>query len=67
MEFKYVLLSYVYTYYCQGTEERDNATALLYVPEDACFEDVRSLLFQRRNKYGHEIDIDSIIDETIKW
>jgi len=68
MEWKYVLLEYNYTYYCQGTEEQDHAFALIHCPEDCSFNNVRSTLFNTRNvEYYHEIDIDSIKDMTIEF
>lgn len=65
---KYVLLEYNYTYYCQGTEEHDHAFALIHCPEDCSFNNIRSTLFNARyRKYDHEIDIDSVKDMTIEW
>ena len=68
MNFVYKLFKYNYTYYVQGTEEQDTEYSLLYVPEDASFNNNRSTLFQRRNeKNYHEIDIESVVDLTIKF
>lgn len=68
MNFVYKLFRYNYTYYVQGTEEQDTEYALLYVPEDASFNNNRSTLFQRRNeKNYHEIDIESVVDLTVKF
>lgn len=64
----YKLFRYTYTYYCQGTEEHDVEYALLYVPEDATFNNNRSTLLNARyRKYNHEIDIESVVDLTIKF
>jgi len=39
-----------------------------HCPEDATFENIRSMLFQRKyNKYHHVIDLDSVVDVTIEW
>lgn len=68
MNFVYKLFRYNYTYYVQGTEEQDTEYALLYVPEDASFSNNRSTLFQKRNeKNYHEIDIESVVDLTVKF
>lgn len=68
MNFVYKLFRYNYTYYVQGTEEHDTEYALLYVPEDASFNNNRSTLFRRRNKkYYHEIDIESVVDLTVNF
>ncbi len=68
MNFVYKLFRYNYTYCVQGTEEQDTEYALLYVPEDASFNNNRSTLFQRRNeKNYHEIDIESVVDLTVKF
>jgi hypothetical protein len=68
MGWVYKLFRYNYTYYVQGTEEHDSEYALLYVPEDASFNNNRSTLLNARyRKYDHEIDIDSVTDLTIKF
>lgn len=68
MEMVYKLFKYHYTYYVQGTEEHDVDYALLRVPEDATFNNNRSLLYNERNKeYYHEIDISSIEDLSINF
>jgi len=68
MNWVYKLFRYNYTYYVQGTEERDSEYALLYVPEDASFNNNRStLLNARHRKNYHEIDIESVVDLTIKF
>lgn len=68
MKFVYKLFKYRYTYYCQGTEETDVEYALLYVPEDASFNNNRSTLINKRhNNYDHIIDINSVEDLTIKF
>lgn len=68
MKFVYKLFKYNYTYYVQGTEEHGTEYALLYVPEDASFNNNRSTLFRRRNeKNHHEIDIKSVEDLTMKF
>lgn len=62
------LLKYKYIYYCQGTEEEGFDIALVYAPENASFEIVRSTLVnQRYKKYEHEIILESVIDKTINW
>jgi hypothetical protein len=67
MNYVYKLFKYAYTYYVQGTEEHDVEYALLYVPEDATFNNNRSLLYSQRNKpYYHEIDIESVEDLTVR-
>lgn len=67
-DWKYVLLEYDYKYYCQGTEEWGHTFALIHCPEDCSFANIRSTLFQKRNRsYDHEIDIDSVKDVTIEW
>jgi hypothetical protein len=68
MEWKYVLLEYTYTYYCQGTEEKGNGTALIHCPSDCSFNNIRSTLFNKKHrKYYHEIDVESVKDVTIEW
>jgi len=68
MNWVYKLFRYRYTYYVQGTEEQDIEYALLYVPEDASFNNNRSTLMNARyRKYDHEIDIESVTDLTIKF
>ena len=68
MTFVYKLFSYSYIYYCQGTKEHGVEYALLCVPENASFNNNRSTLFANRNqKYNHEIDVESIVDLTIKF
>ena len=66
--FEYRLLSYTVTTYCQGTADRGNDIALLHVPEDSTFNNSRSTLMNKRNREGvYEIDIESVVDMTIKW
>lgn len=68
MKWKYVLLEYDYTYYCQGTKEYDHTFALIHCPEDCSFNNVIGTLINNRNvEYYHEIDIDSIKDMTIEF
>ena len=68
MNFVYKLFKYTYTYYVQGTEEKDIEYALLHVPEDATFNNNRSTLFNKRNKeHCHEIDIESVEDLTVRF
>ena len=60
MRFTYRLLKYTYTSYCQGTADRGVEYALVYAPEDASSNNVRSrLINQKQKEYDHEIDIDS--------
>ena len=66
--FEYRLFRYIYTTYCQGTEDRNEGYALLHVPEDSSFNNTRSVLFNERYIKGvYEIDIESVEDLTIKW
>ena len=66
MEKVYKLFSYTYTTYCQGTADRNQGYALLYVHADACFNNNRSTLFNAKHIEGvYEIDIDSVEDMTI--
>lgn len=68
MEFVHRLFKYDYKYYVQGTEERATEYALMTVPKDTTFNNNRSTLFQKRNKPGeHEVDLESVVDLTIKW
>ena len=68
IEFVNKLFKYTYTYYVQGTEERDVEYALMYVPKDATFNNNRSTLFNRKyRKYDHEIDIESVQDLTVNF
>lgn len=64
---KYVLLEYDYISYCQGTADREHTMALIHCPEDCSLESVKGLLFQRKNRYNHNIDIESVVDVTIEW
>ena len=67
MEKVYKLFNYTYTTYCQGTADRNEGYALLHVPEDACFNNNRSTLFNAKHREGfYEIDIDSVEDMTIR-
>jgi len=62
------MLEYDFTYDCQGTDELVHTCVLMHCPEDATFENIRSMLFQRKyNKYHHVIDLDSVVDVTIEW
>ena len=68
MEWKYVLLEYNYTTYCQGTADRNHGFALIHLPKDATFVDARSALFNAKNRKNYyEIDIDSVEDMTIEF
>lgn len=68
MKFVYRLYSYEYKYHVQGTEERDVEYALLHVPEDASFNNIRSTLLNAKHRnYSHEIDINSVVDLTIQF
>ena len=68
MKWVYKLFKYSYTYYVQGTEEHGEEYALMYVPEDASFNNNRSTLLNKRHReYYHEIDINSVVDLTVKF
>ena len=68
MKFVNKLFKYNYIYFVQGTEERGTEYVLLYVPENASFNNNRSTVYEDRNKpHYHEIDIESITDMTIKF
>lgn len=68
MEWTYRLFKYNYKYYVQGTEEWSTDYALIYAPKDASFNNVRSGLFNAKNKeYYYEIDLESVEDMTIRW
>lgn len=65
---KYVLLEYEYTTYCQGTADRNIGTALIHCPEDCSFNNIRSTLLNKRYREGiYEINIESVKDLTIQW
>ena len=65
---KYVLLEYDYTTYCQGSEDFNRGQALIHCPEDCSFNNIRSTLFNRKYRKGvYEIDIESVRDVTIEW
>jgi hypothetical protein len=65
---KYVLLGYIYTTYCQGTADRYGGMALIHCPNDCSFNNIRSTLFNERHRKGvYEIDVDSVVDLTIEW
>jgi len=65
---KYVLLGYTYTTYCQGTADRNEGTALIHCPEDCSFNNIRSTLLNKKYHKGvYEIDIESVVDLTIEW
>jgi hypothetical protein len=64
----YKLFKYKYTYHCQGTEEVAEDYALMYVPEDASFNNNRSTLMNKKHReYDYEIDIHSVEDLTIRF
>jgi len=68
MEWKYVLLEYDYISHCQGSEDLGSASALIHCPADCSFNNIRSTLYQKRNRpYNHEILIDTVKDVTIEW
>ena len=68
MEWKYVLLEYVYYTYCQGTRDRNLGQALIHCPKDCSFNNIRSTLFEKKQRKGiYEIDVNSIEDITIEW
>ena len=63
---KAYLLRYGYEYHCQGTAERAIDYALIYAPEDAAFNNIRSrLMMQKHREYSYEIDVDSVENMTI--
>jgi len=62
------LLKYNYKYDCQGTDEYGVDYALVFAPKDACFNNVRSTLFNEKyKKNDYEIDINSVENMTIKY
>lgn len=61
------LLQYHYKYDCQGTDEWGIGNALVFAPNDASFNNVRSVLVNEKSNPQHDIDIDSIIDLTIQY
>jgi hypothetical protein len=64
----YKLFKYIYISHCQGSEDRGVEYALLYVPEDASFNNNRSTLLNNKHReYDHEIDIESVVDLTINF
>ena len=68
MEFVNKLFKYTCYTYCQGTRDRDVDYALLYVPNDASFNNNRSTLINKKHREGYyEIDINSVEDMTIKF
>jgi hypothetical protein len=68
MEWKYVLLEYNYSTYCQGTEDHNVGQALIHCPKDCSFANIRSTLFNKKHREGiYEIDINSVVDVTIEW
>jgi hypothetical protein len=68
LQWSYRLLRYQYKYDNQGSDEYGIDYALIYAPEDASFNNIRSVLFNQKHKeYYYEIDIDSVEDMTIKW
>lgn len=68
MNWVYKLFTYTYTYYVQGSEERDTGYALMHVPENASFNNNRSTLMKARHIPDvYEIDLESVKDLTIKF
>jgi len=68
MEFVYKLFKYSYTRDAQGSTDRGEEYALMHVPADASFNNNRSTLMNARHKkWYHEIDIESVVDLTIKF
>lgn len=68
MKYKYILVSYTYYTYCQGSKDRNHGYSLLKVPEDAGTGTITGLLYAKKHKDGRfEIEIDSIINETIEF
>jgi hypothetical protein len=65
---KYVLLEYDYTTYCQGTADHNQGQALIHCPEDCSFANIRSVLMNAKHRENiYEIDIHSVKDVTIEW
>jgi hypothetical protein len=65
---KYVLLEYNYSTYCQGTEDHNQGQALIHCPEDCSFNNIRSTLINKKHREGiYEIEINSVKDVTIEW
>ena len=68
MKFVYKLFKYRVTTYCQGSADRGQDYCLLYVPEDASFNNNRSTLINRKHIDNYyEIDINSIEDMSIRF
>jgi hypothetical protein len=66
MKRKAYLLKYNYISHCQGTEDKGIDYALVYAPDDASFNNIRSRLFNKKNEeYNHEIDVESVENMTI--
>ena len=62
----YKLFKYKYISYCQGTADKSTEYALLYVPDNASFNNNRSVLYSERHQDNyHEIDIESVKDLSI--
>lgn len=65
---KYVLLEYNYSTFCQGTEDHNQGQSLIHCPEDCSFNNIRSVLMNVRHREGvYEIEINSVKDVTIEW
>ena len=68
MNLIYKLFKYQYHYYNQGTKEIDVEYVLLHIPENIDIYDIKELLYQQRHDhYNHNIDLDSIVDLSIKF
>ena len=66
MKIKAYLLRYIYISHCQGTEDRGIDYALVYAPDNASFNNIRSrLMMQKNREYDYEIDVDSVENMTI--
>lgn len=68
MKYKYILLSYTYYTYCQGTRDRNHGYSLLKVPEDAGMAVIKGTLYNEKHIDGSfEMDSSTIINETIEF
>jgi len=66
--FEYRLLKYRVTTYCQGSEDIGIEYALLCVPSDSTFNNIRiTLLNEKHQNDVYEIDINSVENLTIMW
>ena len=61
------LMKYSYQYECQGTDEWGVEYAMVFVPEDATFNNARSVLVNKRDRPNHKIQIETVEDITIQY